>query len=242
MHPVDHAFVLLLVLAQPIHGAVTYRRYLRQIESGQPPDRIKLYRQTLVLEWLALAVLATAWLLLNRPVSYLGFVTPGGIRFYVGTILLALLCGFLAYQWRVATKMTADQRTRQIEALGDLVHMSPRNQREYRQFVGLSITAGIVEEIIYRGFVIWYLSQFMPLWGAVIASSIIFGLGHSYQGVAGMAQTGLAGLGSGALYVFTGSIWLPMIGHALVDLLQGKTLVTILKDSGEGEAGSTSQP
>lgn len=241
MHLIDHAFVLLLVVAQPIYGTVSYRRYLQQIESGQPANRTKLYRQTLILEWLALAVLAAAWYFLSRPVSNLGFVTPGGVRFYVGIILLAPLCGFLAYQWRLAKKMTADQKTKQIEALGDLVHMLPRNQREYRQFFRLSITAGIVEEIIYRGFVIWYLSQFVPLWLAIIASSVIFGLGHSYQGVAGMARTGLVGLGSGALYVFTGSIWLPIIGHALVDILQGRTLVEILRDRGEGKADSKKQ-
>ena len=228
MHPIDHIFVLLLVVAQPIYGAVSYRRYLQRIESGQPAHRSKLYRQTLILEWLALSVLAAAWYFLGRPVSNLGFVAPGGARFYAGIVLLAPLCGFMAYQWRLATTMTADQKTRQIEALGDLVHMLPSNQREYRQFFGLSITAGIVEETIYRGFVIWYTSQFVPLWGAVVASSVIFGLGHSYQGVGGMTRTGLVGLASGALYVFTGSIWLPIVGHALMDILQGRTLVEIL--------------
>lgn len=241
MHPVDHALVLLLVVVQPISGAVSYRRYLGQIESGHPANRTKLYRQTLILEWLALAALAAAWFVLNRPVSDLGFVSPGGVGFYVGLSLLILLCGLLAYQLRIAGKMTADQKTRQIEALGDLVHLLPSNEREYRQFLGLSITAGIVEEIFYRGFVIWYLSQFVPLWGAVVASSVIFGVGHSYQGVGGMVRTGLLGLGSGALYVFTGSIWLPIIGHALVDILQGRTLVGILRDRGEGEASPERQ-
>jgi len=238
MHIVDHLFVLLLFIAQPIYGALSYRRYLRKIQAGEPANTIKLYRETLILEWLALAALATAWYFLGRPAADLGFVTPAGISFYVGVVLLVLFCGFLAYSWRSAKQMTDDKRVKQAEALGDLVHFLPRNQRDYRYFFGLSVTAGIVEEIIYRGFVIWYLAQFMPLWGAVIVSSIFFGLGHSYQGAAGIVRTGLVGLGFGVFYVFTGSIWLPIIGHALIDILQGKTIVEILRDTGRGYSAS----
>ena len=236
MHPIDHVFVLVLVVAQPVLAAVSYRRYLHRIELGQPGNHIAVYRETLATEWLAFAVLMTAWYFLGRPVADLGFVSPGGIRFYIGIIPVAALCGFFAWQWRIASKMTVDQKATQIEALGDLVHLLPRDQREYRHFFGLSITAGIVEEVIYRGFAIWYLAHFIPLWGAVVVSSMIFGLGHSYQGVAGMARTGLVGCGSGVLYVFTGSIWLSIIGHALMDILQGRTFYEIYRDHKQGEA------
>ena len=69
----------------------------------------------------------------------------------------------------------------------------------------------------------------MPNWGAVIVSSVFFGLGHSYQGAAGILRTGLAGLGFGVFYLFTGSIWLPIVGHALLDILQGRMIVEILR-------------
>jgi hypothetical protein len=45
-----------------------------------------------------------------------------------------------------------------------------------------------VGEIIYRGFVTWYLGSFMPLWAAVIVSPVFFGLGHRYPGRAGDAE------------------------------------------------------
>ena len=71
----------------------------------------------------------------------------------------------------------------------------------------LSITAGVVEEIVYRGFVLWYLANFMPLWAALLLSSVFFGLGHSYQGKSGALRTGLVGLVFAILYVMSGSIW-----------------------------------
>ena len=233
MHFVDHVFVILLFVVQPICGAWAFRRYLRKIEAGEPADRIKLYRETSVIEWLALAVLATAWYLLGRPIADLGFVPPDGIGFFAGIGLLILVSGLLAYSWLSAKTMSVKEKAKHVEALGDLVHFLPRNERDYRSFFALSMTAGVVEEIIYRGFVIWYLVQFMPNWGAVIVSSVFFGLGHSYQGAAGMLRTGLAGLGFGVFYLFTGSIWLPIIGHALFDILQGRAIVEVLRQHSE---------
>ena len=110
--------------------------------------------------------------------------------------------------------------------------MLPRTRRDLRHFIGLSITAGIVEEIVYRGFVLWYLGLFMPLWAAVVVSSVAFGLGHSYQGARGGLRCGLIGLVFAIFYIVTGSIWLPIIGHAILDILQGMSVIEILrKDS-----------
>lgn len=230
MHFVDLIFILLLFVAQPIQGARSFRKYIRKIEAGEPVDRVKEYRFTMMLQWLALAGLATTWYLLGRPFADLGIVAPGGIGFYAGIIVLVLVCAYLVSSWRKARRMPQDERAKQAAALGDLAHVLPRNEVQFRNFVGISITAGVVEEIIYRGFSIWFLAQFMPVWIAVITSAVFFGLGHSYQGKTGMLQTGMVGLAFGVFYVLTGSIWLPIVGHALVDILQGKMIVEILRD------------
>lgn len=125
--------------------------------------------------------------------------------------------------------MSAQERAEQVDSLGKLVHFMPRPGREYRYFFGLSMTAGVVEEIIYRGFLLWYLAQFMPTWAAVLLSSVAFGLSHSYQGLSGGIRTGLVGLGFAVLYVISGSIWLPIIGHALLDILQGAMVVELFR-------------
>lgn len=235
MHFVDHVFVLLLFVVQPIYGALAYPRFLRKIEAGESVSRTKLYRHTFVQQWSALTVLGIVWYVLSRPAADLGLIAPGGTGFYVGTIINVLAGAFLVQSWRNARQMTVEQKTKHAAALGHLAHVLPRSLRQYRHFFGLSVTAGIAEEIVYRGFVIWYLAQVMPLWAAVIVSSVVFGLGHSYQGTSGAIRTGVAGLVFAVLYVFTGSIWLPIIGHALVDILQGKMVYEILRDAPQGE-------
>lgn len=236
MHFVDHIFMLLLFVAQPIHGALSYRRYLRRIEAGEPADRVRMYFWTIVLEWSALFVLFVSWFFLRRPPGDLGFVSPGGTGFYVGAVLLAAMCGWLLYSWVKAKNMTGEDRAKQLAALGDLVHFAPSSQRDLRWFVSLSLTAGIVEEIVYRGFVIWYLALLMPAWAAVLVSSVGFGLGHSYQGISGASRCALIGLALGFLYLLTGSIWLPILAHFLFDALQGLTLVEILRPAARERA------
>ena len=107
-----------------------------------------------------------------------------------------------------------------------------------RGFLGVSVTAGIVEEVIYRGFLFWYLLQFMPLWAAVAVSAVIFALGHSYQGVSGMLRVFVVGLFAGGLYALSDSIWLVMVGHALLDALQGAALLPLFDEDGDGNGAA----
>ena len=49
-------------------------------------------------------------------------------------------------------------------------------------------------------------------------------------------RTGLVGLAFGVLFVVSGSIWLPIVGHILVDVLQGRQLREIYRDVDEAAA------
>jgi membrane protease YdiL (CAAX protease family) len=229
MYLVDHVLILLLFVVQPVWGAIEARRIEARCRAGQRLDRIRFYSQTVLLECTFLAVLFTAWFALDRTVADLGVVAPGGAGFWTGTVLLVAFTGLLAYQWRSATKASDEEKAQLAESFGKLEQYMPHNTRELNGFYGVSIVAGIVEEIVYRGFVLWYLAQFMPLWVAVAVSSVAFGLGHSYQGPSGALRTGLVGLAFGIFYVTTGSIWLPIIAHILLDALQGGTVHEILR-------------
>jgi membrane protease YdiL (CAAX protease family) len=229
MHLVDHIFVFLLFVAQPVYGFFEARRHAAWAEAGRATDRVCFYRHTMGLEWSFLAVLGAAWITLRRPVEDLGFVSPGGAGFWIGLVLLIIMIGVLLHSWRSARKATGAETALQTGYARKIVQFIPQSALELRNFVGVSITAGIVEEIVYRGFVLWYLVQFMPLWAAVIVSSVAFGLGHGYQGANGAMRAGLVGFAFALFYVGTGSIWLPIVAHALLDILQGVALYELLR-------------
>ena len=106
----------------------------------------------------------------------------------------------------------------QVAAVADLM---PKTEREAAQFRLVSVSAGVCEEIVCRGYMIWYLAAFVGEWPAVLLSALVFGLGHLYQGSAGVMKTGATGLLMGILYVATGSLLWPMILHTAVDVHGG---------------------
>lgn len=228
MSIVDHLVMLLLALVLPVAGAWTYRRYVRRIEAGQPPDRLSQYRQTQILEWSLFAVLLAAWLALGRPFAQLGLSAPRGAGFAAGAALLSVLLAWLVFAWRQARHADAAARDKVVASLGHLRYFLPDSRGTLRSFVALSVTAGIVEEIVYRGFAFWYLAHCLPGWAVVAVAALVFGLGHSYQGAANMLRVTLGGVAFGAYYLLTGSIWLPIVAHALVDILQGAMLYEYL--------------
>jgi hypothetical protein len=97
----------------------------------------------------------------------------------------------------------------------------PRTRDDFMWFILLSISAGICEELLFRGFLMWYINEFSSILLAIIFSSILFGLAHSYQGRKGVIQSGLTGLVLAVIYVSTGSLWIPIALHIVGDAYSG---------------------
>ncbi|MBT8052344.1 MAG: CPBP family intramembrane metalloprotease [Xanthomonadales bacterium] len=233
----DHFLIFMLFFVQPIYGWLSFRRYLKKIAAGEPARRLSLYRETAVVEWVFLVILLTGWILLARPLTDLGFAVPAGSAFWICAALVFIGTVVMIRSAASVRRLPQSRRVKHRDSFGDLGHFLPQDDRELKSFYRLSVTAGIVEEIVYRGFVLWYLATLMPIWPAVFVSSIGFGLCHSYQGLGGMIRTGLVGLAFGVLFVFSGSLWLPIIGHILLDVLQGKQIREIYRDVDEPPAG-----
>jgi len=90
--------------------------------------------------------------------------------------------------------------------------------------VPLAIVAGIYEEIVFRGFLLGRLRVLLATRRAiagdamaVVLSSVIFGLGHAYQGALGVAQTTFAGLCLALLAVVSRSLYPSILTHAGID-------------------------
>lgn len=233
IHPVDLLLLFALFVVMPVHSVREYRRYVLRIEAGELPDRPKLYRKTMASMWVMLAVLAAIWWFLDRPTALLGFVGPSGSGFWIAVALVLAGAAYLLFVWHKCKQINDEARAKNRASLGDLVHFLPQDDGELRVFFGLSASAGIVEEIVYRGFLIWCLALMMPLWAAVVISSVAFGLAHTYQGPSGVLRTGIAGLALGVLYVVSGSIWLPILAHFLMDALQGLSIREMFRNTGQ---------
>jgi len=107
----------------------------------------------------------------------------------------------------------------EIPAVGDIRAILPRNRGELPYGAGLALTAGVVEELLFR------LALPALLFGVVGSGPLAFGLSallfgalHLYQGPLGMLFATVLGLLFTLLYVLSGTILLPIVMHAIVDL------------------------
>lgn len=147
-----------------------------------------------------------------------GIVAPviaGAAGLYVLLALMPLVQSLRGERWRMAY---AAATRRMFAALPGFL---PNTGAERAAFVLVSLTAGVCEEILYRGFLIRFLhagAPTLPILAALAASSVAFGLSHAYQGLRGMVTTMVAGFLMGALFLLSGSLAAVMALHALMDL------------------------
>jgi membrane protease YdiL (CAAX protease family) len=219
----DHIFVALIVAGIPLKGVFERRRLMTSQAVGEPRAKLDAYSRIIAWQWSAAAVLAMYWWYAGRSFGALGLRAPTWIGLLVSVAVVSVLVSLLLAQVR-SVKLrpeVADGVRQQTEAL---VFMLPRTPVELRRFTWLGVTAGIVEEFIIRGFLIWYFASFMPWWSALVVSSIVFGIGHLYQGMTGVIKTTAVGLFLGALYWGTRALWASMFLHAAVDVLSGRAV------------------
>lgn len=107
-----------------------------------------------------------------------------------------------------------------------LIHfLLPRTGSERIAFAGLSVSAGIAEELVFRAFLIAALLEAGASLGAAVGISIaVFAIAHAYQGLLGVARVALLGALLTAPLLLVESVYPAMFAHALLDLLAGLVL------------------
>ncbi|MFG2044877.1 CPBP family intramembrane glutamic endopeptidase, partial [Dactylosporangium sp. NPDC048998] len=110
--------------------------------------------------------------------------------------------------------------------------------------VGTALTAGICEEIVFRGLLYGAAITLLGLdpWFAALISATLFGLAHRYQGPAGVIGTGLLGLALTALYATSGSLLLPIALHVALDIAAFVLPTTIVEPTPDPAPPAAPQP
>jgi uncharacterized protein len=208
------------VLVLAASGAWALRGSLNseQMRTAANPNRIGMYGRTMLFEWLMF-----------------GFVILG-VRLH-GTPLFAVL----GERWRSVREVVRDIGIALVflvvsifleSLLGSHLHrggpdpavqfLLPHGGAEIAVWIALSLTAGICEETLFRGYL---QRQFMALTQnaslGILLSAAMFGLAHGYQGIAKAIQIGVLGVMLGILAHWRRSVRPGMIAHSLQDVLGG---------------------
>jgi membrane protease YdiL (CAAX protease family) len=219
----DHLLVSLLFIVMPVLSVTDWRKLESRLDAGRPNARLLFYRSIMAWSWGLTLVVAALWLVYTRGIPQLGFGFETGRGFWIGLAITGVGCALIVVQM-IGLRHDPEKLKAAAAQFRPLRAMLPRTDREANEFAALSITAGICEEIIFRGYMMVYLASAIPaggLWLAALGSSLVFGLQHTYQGPMGVLRSGLVGLALAGLYLLTGSLWLPILLHALIDLVSG---------------------
>lgn len=221
----DHLLVALIAAVYPLYFTLDwYRRIRPELEAGGTHSRLRFYRRSMIELWLLTPVVLSWWLWSGRAVTAAGLGVPGGWAFWGGAIVVVALAIALGLQVAVVRSSAEARAKVQKQFRGIPALLVPRDNRERRMWVGLSLTAGFCEEVLYRGFLMWYSMMWLPKGAAVLASAVIFGVAHLYLGWAvGVLRATVAGVVFGVAYLLTGTLWVPIALHAIVDVTSGLT-------------------
>src|SRR5262245_42097107 len=225
MNPVDLALALAFLVVWPLYGARFGTPFLKaSVAAGVPGARRAEYGTTILMLWMFAGLGVAAALEHGLSARALRLLPPAGIvPIAISLAALAAIVVLLGLQDR--TLLSAAGRAAVRRAGASLSWFLPQDRADQVAFRGLSVTAGVCEEWLVRG---WLLAVLAPLAGtarAAFLSSAMFGIAHAYQGPKGILKTGLVGLIMAGLAWATGSIWAPIVIHALIDWKQGDLFV-----------------
>jgi membrane protease YdiL (CAAX protease family) len=212
-------FTLLLVVVFPIIDYVLYARL---------KSTLQIYAWNILALW-SLAG-ACVW------IAQMNYLTlndlgerPGKAyrTLLIFGILIAILVLLIGAQNKQRKKASPEQLNNSLNGVRRLL---PKTSTERAVWIVVSITAGVCEEVLYRG---WLLSLFAAtldsVWLGLLISSIIFGFAHAYQGRPAILGTGVIGAVFAILFIFSGSLIPGQVLHAAMDLNNGRALGKVAK-------------
>lgn len=197
--------------------------------------RTRVYEETIKSAWvLSLLLLALVFLFRIPPEAVgLGFVPPDGDErawkyFFLTSVLIS---GLFAFYLLVKTSETLRFKLRPFYELEIERLLLPRTNNEVKTWKAVSFTAGVTEEFIFRGVLLYTIVLYVDVSDTTLAiiGGGLFGFAHAYQGYRGVLVTGLFGWLFSSLYLAMGLLWPLMIAHTLLDLIAGPIYVTDLK-------------
>jgi membrane protease YdiL (CAAX protease family) len=189
-----------------------------RMRAVEQPSRVPVYLMTVAFEWLVIG-----YILLGVSSYHTPILEVMGARWQSAKDVFRDVGIALAF-WAVALVILA-LVSHIVRMKPTVQFLAPQSPVEIALWIALSVTAGICEETIFRGYL---QKQFIAWTGSIPAgillSAAVFGLGHIYQGVRSTLVITVYGLLFGILAQWRSSMRPGMIAHALNDAVGGLAL------------------
>jgi len=208
--PASLLFLVVLCVVLPV-AALRQHRDMQQ--HTLLVTRTRIYVSAMVTQ---VGLLVLVWLVTREQgFALLSQYRPSAMHLAIGVASLAL--GLLPILERFRPNApAAHERTRLI---------APRSPREFAAFYLLAITAGVTEELAYRGVLFILIASIVESWWlAAVAGAAIFGIVHLFQGWKSAGIVALIGLRDQIVVGLTGTLFIAIAVHMLHDAIAGTVI------------------
>jgi uncharacterized protein len=223
--------IVFLLTYEPVYGYFDYQKFTARVRL-HPEERVRYYKKVMVGLWVPTLVILG--MVLMGPLTFVD-IGLSGIQWNTKTLgpwVTYIACGLgivyflILIYYLVGSRVSEKLRNSLIQAQqqelekNKFVDIIPVSKEDKKVWTFVSWTAGITEEIIYRGFLIYALTALFPslsIWVILVLSALVFGLAHTYQGLGNVVRTSLIGLFFAILYIGLGSIIPLIVLHFLID-------------------------
>lgn len=190
-------------------------RKLKKTLLAEPDKKNQVFRITAIqLIVLTIVTLVPFWVY-QKSTTVIGLAFVTNPFWVIGLLFLSFLGMWLFNR----IKLSKETAQKSVEQNARIQFLLPTNDKEYKLVTFVAFVAGITEEIIYRGFLLWFLSNYMPLIPAIILTNLPFALAHlTSTGMKNTIQAFFLALVFTGAYLLTQSLWLPILLHILLDL------------------------
>jgi uncharacterized protein len=234
----DYILALLFGIVLPfVSGIKSAEAFKKMSGTFDSATKKRFYLGNSFFLFLIAAVVVVVWLLYGRPLSALGFVSSdywGYPEPWWMIILFACL-----YLMEVLYSMYNQSELEETKSnLDTLTPFMPTKLADLPTYTVMCISAGVFEEIVFRGFMINFF--FALLDGipnatalALLLPAIIFSAAHYYQGPKAVFKILVFSLLFGMIFWQTRSLLTVIILHFLVDFIGGLLSVGMAGEESE---------
>lgn len=205
----------------------------RKAPAASATSRGEFYRAAAASGLVLPAIVLVLWWLEERPIARFGLLQwvgdPSTAGTAAGAWALLLVGAVLLIRAGVA-------RARLERIYSRYENLMPTTRRELAESWVTSAAAGSGEEIVYRGFLLWYCALIAGVPAALAATSLLFGVAHGYQSRFGVIFATVAGVVLGTAYLASASLLLVMWMHSTYNMASFATGRIVLAERRQGRA------
>lgn len=227
----DHILLFLLGVVMPALAVFQSQAEMKAMKFDTTMKK-QVYYGNGIFQWVCVVFILLVWWGSSRPFAGIGLQLGEWTTTAWGLLSIFVILYLLDVWWELRNpQKILETKTKWLKEIPIL----PANLEEFKHFLFVAFSAGVCEEIIFRGFFIQYFlaineNNELGNWLAVIIPACLFAFGHLYQGEKAVIKILFMAILFGWIFLLTKSLLLLMLIHFLVDVLGGYLAYRILKE------------